>query len=166
MSEIIYKKASRDDIASLVRLRLEYFETDAYEDFTAEEKARLKPELERYFSKHIEDDCAAFIAYDKDEAVSCVLMLFYEKPANRSCTNGRFAEILGVYTKPAYRKLGLASKLMQMALDAGAEDGVSYIELGASKMGENMYRRLGFEESPSEYLDMRYSFTKNRLIIL
>jgi ribosomal protein S18 acetylase RimI-like enzyme len=53
--------------------------------------------------------------------------------------------ILNVYTEAAYRRRGLARRLMQMAMDWCEKIGVETVILHASPEGRGLYQRMGFE---------------------
>ncbi len=156
MNNTVFKCAELSDIDSLTNLRISYFRNDAYENFTDDEANLLSTEVKAYFEKHLNNDCYCFICYEEDIPKSSVIMLVYEKPANRGCPNGKFAEIIGVYTENSSRKKGYASTLMQMAIEKGKELNLSYIDLGASEMGSGLYRKLGFINYDNPYTEMQY----------
>ena len=160
VSEILCRRACTADVPALTDIRMDYFVKDAYDHLTEEQTRTLRAGVEASLTRHIGADCHGYLAMDGDTAVSCVLMTVYEKPANLSAPNGRFAEILGVYTRADYRGRGLATRLMELALEDAAGLELSYVELGASEMGAEIYRRLGFVESRSEYLPMRFPFER------
>ncbi|MBQ8648377.1 MAG: GNAT family N-acetyltransferase [Oscillospiraceae bacterium] len=160
MSEIQCRRATPADVPMLTDVRMDYFLKDAYDHLTGEQARILRAGVADSLARHIGADCHGYLAVDGDKAVSCVLMTVYEKPANLTAPNGRFAEILGVYTRAAHRGQGLATRLMELALEDAAGLDLSYVELGASEMGAGLYRRLGFVDTPSEYLPMRFKFTR------
>jgi len=53
--------------------------------------------------------------------------------------------ILNVYTEPAYRRQGLARRLMRVAMDWCEKEGVEGVILHASEEGRSLYESLGFE---------------------
>ena len=79
-----------------------------------------------------------------------------EKPANVVFQTGRTGFVLNVYTKPDYRKQGIAKKLMKMLLSDAERFKLDFVELKASKDGYNLYKSIGFKEVFSEYTEMKY----------
>lgn len=55
------------------------------------------------------------------------------------------AYILNVYTDPAYRRRGLAKKLVSQLLDEARTLGLHIVELHASSAGKPIYESLGFK---------------------
>ena len=56
----------------------------------------------------------------------------------------RRANVLNVYVRPAFRRRGLARRLMQTALDWCRAQGLSVVILHASQAGRPLYEALGF----------------------
>jgi len=55
--------------------------------------------------------------------------------------------ILNVYTEPAFRRQGLARRLVEAALEWCREHGVKTVILHASDEGRALYRRMGFQST-------------------
>lgn len=65
------------------------------------------------------------------------------------------AEILNVYTEPAFRRKGLASQLMVIMIDWCRTKGFSFVALHASAAGRPLYESLGFKPTREMRLDLR-----------
>jgi GNAT superfamily N-acetyltransferase len=65
-------------------------------------------------------------------------------PANPHSALNLRATILNVYTEPAYRRRGLARRLMQVMIDWSREQGLAAVFLHASHAGRPLYESLGF----------------------
>jgi GNAT superfamily N-acetyltransferase len=59
----------------------------------------------------------------------------------------REALVVNVYVEPAYRRQGLARRLMEAILAWSREHGVERVSLHASMMGQPLYESLGFVHS-------------------
>jgi GNAT superfamily N-acetyltransferase len=59
----------------------------------------------------------------------------------------REALVVNVYVEPAYRRHGLARRLMADILAWGREQGIERVSLHASSMGRSLYESLGFAPS-------------------
>jgi GNAT superfamily N-acetyltransferase len=57
----------------------------------------------------------------------------------------RRAWVLNVYSEPAYRRRGLARRLMQVAIEWARSEGFRILSLHASREGRPLYQSLGFE---------------------
>jgi ribosomal protein S18 acetylase RimI-like enzyme len=150
---MVLRKADLNDVAALVKIRLAYLEDDF--GLSEEQLSRLRSQLPEYFKNHVERDMIAYIAEEDREFISSVFLLIIEKPANPSMITGRIGNILNVYTKPEYRRRGLAGQLLKQAVKDAEDMELSYLELGASKAGYPLYKKIGFEEIQSEYVPMK-----------
>jgi ribosomal protein S18 acetylase RimI-like enzyme len=79
---------------------------------------------------------AAFVAYLGEEPVACAMTL----------VSHRVAGVFYVATVEHARRRGLGDALTRMAARAGFEMGAEAAWLGASEMGADLYRRIGFQD--------------------
>lgn len=149
------KKASKKDINEIVLIR-EAFLLGEHNDLDQQRREEIKKGSYEYLNKHLNNDCFVFIAVEDSKIVSTVFMIIFEKPAGPSFMTGKIGNIINVYTLPEYRKKGIASQLVQMALDEAKNNNVSYVELKASMMGESVYKKIGFKEEVMRYKLMKY----------
>lgn len=152
---MIFREADKNDIEALCALRLDYLRDDLGEISEGDEAA-VKAQLSVYFSARLGREFHAFIAEEDGESCSCVFLLITEKPANPHFITGKTGSLLNVYTKPGFRRKGLAGRLVDMAVDCAKANGLSKIELSATRDGAPLYFKKGFvscEDSP--YLPMK-----------
>ena len=150
-----YRLANINDIAALIVLRIEYLNEDLGSIDTLTETA-LRSDLAVYFQKHLNNDMFAFVASEGQNTVSCALLLVVEKPMSPSFLSGRTGTVFNVYTRPEYRRKGIAKRLMEMLLQCAREKELSVVELKATKDGYPLYKSLGFSESGAEYVNMKW----------
>lgn len=152
---MVYRKADINDIEKLVKIRLAYLNEDC-NGLPVELQNSIKEQLPQYYKEHIGTDFIAYIAEEKQDIVSSVFLVVIEKPANPHFLTGKIGEILNVYTKPDYRRQGIAGTLLKQAIEEAKGMNLSYLQLSASKDGYPLYKKLGFTESVSEFVPMRY----------
>ncbi len=70
-----------------------------------------------------------------------------EYPPHLNTTETTRAYIYNIYTEPAYRRRGLARRLMQILLECARERRIRHLMLHASDKGRALYESLGFEAS-------------------
>jgi ribosomal protein S18 acetylase RimI-like enzyme len=90
---------------------------------------------------------ATFIAFDGEfpaGSVSCQLHLM-PYPAVLKPERMSQGYIWSVWVDPAYRKRGISTELVTMAVDHLQEVGCTGVVLHASDAGQGVYRALGFE---------------------
>lgn len=156
---LIYRKTDENDIPQLIEMRMAYINSDMGELTTAQESA-IRGQLPDYFKRNLNKNLLAFVCRNEEteEIVSTVLMLITEKPANPHFLTGKMGTMLNVYTKPLYRRKGIGSKLVQMAISEGKERNLSFIDLHATAEGYYLYKANGFIEDKTKYCNMKFNF--------
>lgn len=143
------------DIPQLVQMRLAYL-AEEHGGILPEHNSRLEEELPVYFQKKLNQGILAYVAEEGDEIVSTALMVVIERPGNPHFLSGKTGLLLNVYTKPLYRRQGLAGRLVTMALAEAKKLDLAYVELNATAAGYPLYKKLGFDEEQSRYVRMKY----------
>jgi GNAT superfamily N-acetyltransferase len=70
----------------------------------------------------------------------------------RGNVGGICARVVAVFTEPALRRRGLASRLVREVVERGRELGVRDFRLAASSEGAGLYRELGFRSYGAEMI--------------
>lgn len=153
-----FRTAAKEDIPSLVKMRIAY-SLETYGELSETFEKKMCLELPDYFERHLDKDLRAYIALDGSEVVSTALLLVIEKPINPLVPSGQNGVVLNVFTKLENRHKGLAARLMQMLLADAKSQGLDYVELKATKSGYPLYKKLGFSDKP-ENVYMIYNFER------
>lgn len=155
-------KADTGDINDLTQLRLEYL-LDDYGEIPQDRLDLIAGSLPGYFRKHLNADLFAFLCREDGQAAGCCLLYVSEKPANPSFINGRTGSVLNVYTRPQFRRRGIARELMKMLLSEAERLGLDFVELKSTDEGYELYRSVGFEDSVSKYHNMKFVIDKRNM---
>lgn len=152
---MIFEKAGTADIEELTRLRTEYLTEDCGE--IPKEKLKLIAEgLPEYYRSHLNKDLIAFVCRREETIAGCCFLYISEKPPNPSFPRGRTGSVLNVYTRPQYRKNGIARELMKLLIAVSEEMGLDFVELKATDQGYELYRSIGFADEVSKYHNMKF----------
>lgn len=145
---MIIRKASTEDVDSLVHLRI---------DFLNEVNGREEPpegyavNLERYFFDSLtEGSFVAWIVEDGGRIVATSGMCIHSTAPNYSNPSGESAYILNMYTVPEWRGRGLASSLFSRLIEEARERGCGKATLHATKAGRKVYEKFGFHQTDDE----------------
>ena len=96
--------------------------------------------------KMAKNEYVAFFAINSDNEIiggaGAWLREWLLSPRNLS---GVDAHVIDVYVRPAYRRRGLARKLMQTLVDWCQAQGIPTVTLEASDQGRPLYDSLGFD---------------------
>lgn len=152
---MIFEKASQNDISDLVALRIAYLLED-YGDIAADRLSLISENLPDYFHAHLNKDLFVFVCRDERILVGCCFLYVSEKPSNPTFLNGKTGTVLNVYTKPQFRKQGIAGKLMKQLLAESETLNLDYVELQATDAGYHLYKSIGFHDVISKYHHMKY----------
>ncbi|MBR4628411.1 MAG: GNAT family N-acetyltransferase [Ruminococcus sp.] len=151
---MILRKAVIGDIPVLTELRVSYLAED-YGTLPKESEEMIRRQLPDYFRRSLDNGLLAYIAEDNGCAAGCCMLVVSEKPANPRFPHGLTGTVLNVYTKPEYRRQGIAAKLMEMLIADAKALGLDLIELKATPAGVKLYKSLGFEQDFSKYTGMK-----------
>ena len=152
-----FRTATMNDLDHVLAMRIAYLK-EIHVKLEDKELGALLKHLPDYYKRHMGKDFFAYIALDDGIPVATVYLLIIERPANLRFITGKTGILLNVYTHPDYRKRGLASALLSMAIAEAKRQNVSNVELQATDMGIPVYEKLGFTHKPSQYTYMEYRF--------
>ena len=134
------------DIPALIDMRTAYILED-FGELSPEDEAIMRKTLPDYFSEHLNRDCIAFLAKDGETVVSVALLMILQKPCHPKMIHGKMGEVLSVYTLPAYRRQGIAKKLLSLVVAEAKAYGCGTVQITASDMGVLLYTDFGFQKN-------------------
>lgn len=142
--EVTIRQATVADIPDLVRLRRLMFEWMGCDDpaqLDATDEANAA-----YFAETIPTDefCGWLAVTPAGEAVGSGGAVVDRHPPGPSNLSGRIGYIMDISVVPSQRRQGIARRLMKTAIDWLAEQGIHYITLHTTEMGQPLYEELGF----------------------
>ena len=152
---MIFEKANANDISTLTDLRIEYLLED-YGEIPQDKLSLISADLPPYFDSHLNKDLFAFVCRDDDIIAGCCFLYISEKPSNPSFINGKTGTVMNVYTRPQFRRKGIAGRLMKMLLAESEKLRLDFVELKSTDAGYKLYRSIGFEDVVSKYHNMKY----------
>jgi len=142
--ELNYKRATISDIELLTKTRIEVLvATDRIN--SSVDLDTLEEASKEYYKKALADDShVAYLIFDGSTFIASGGVCFYEvMPTYGDCT-GKRAYIMNMYTRPEYRRKGIAYKTLNLLVGAAYERGVSYISLEPTEISKHLYEKFGF----------------------
>lgn len=141
---IIYRKATLDDLQILVKTRIEVLRivngfTDSI-DMTGVENASK----DYYLDNLTNENHIGYLIFDGDVFVGTGGISFYQVMPTCDNPTGKKAYIMNMYTRQEYRRKGIASQTLTLLLNEARIRGITCIGLEASDMGRAMYIKFGF----------------------
>lgn len=138
--------ADNQDIDRLINLRLDFFQ-ECFAPQSAEETTRLAEGLRDYYARHLGHDFLAVLAETLEgELAAAAFLTLLERAPSPVVPNGRVGDVGNVLVYPAFRRRGLATRVMKRLIDEARSRGLSRIDLAATPAGRGVYLKLGFVE--------------------
>lgn len=143
LENITIRTADLNDVETLVRFRFLYM-TDVEGELTEAQTNALKSQLPEYFRSHIGQDFTAYFAEEKGVPVAVIFMVRLQKPASVHFLSGSTCYLMNVYTCDGYRRMGIASQILDRLIEDAKKEGITCIDLSATEMGKPVYLKKGF----------------------
>lgn len=143
--EVNYRKLTEKDLEIFIQMRMSQLQEEG-----AEVTCDLEPPLRDYYRRHLTGKTfVSWLAVDGEEIIGTSGISFVEKPPYYGCTSGKIGLLSGMYIKEAYRRRGIAKKLLEKVVAEAKEYGCKTIQITASDMGVLLYRDFGFQNNPN-----------------
>lgn len=148
--DIIYKKASIDDIDYLTKTRIEVLRAANGLSDTAD-LSLVEQQSYNYYKESLQSGHhMAYLAFDGDMFAGAGGVSFFRVMPTCSNPNGYKAYIMNMYTRPAYRRRGIAFRMLDLLTREAVKRGITHISLEATKMGRPLYEKYGFVQMEDE----------------
>jgi GNAT superfamily N-acetyltransferase len=148
MQEIVYRRAIAADIPALVRMRAVFLAEVSGTD--ANDLALLEA-LGKFFAATIAgEDFVTMLAVAADRVVASGGLVYHRHPPSQKNLSGREPYVLNMYTLPAYRGRGIATKILLELAEIVRAGGGRRIRLHTYPKAAAVYARLGFVPTGDE----------------
>ncbi len=135
-----YRRMTAEDMEIFAAMRIRQLVEEG-----AQAEGDLLPALLDYYRRHLSDGTfVAWLALDGERIVGTSGISIVEKPAWFGCPTGKIGLISSMYTDKAYRRQGIARRLLTLVTDAAKEQGCGAVWITASDMGVPFYAGCGF----------------------
>ena len=145
-----YRKATAADIELLIRTRIEVLlAANGLPDDT--DMGEVEKQSRIYYEHAIPDGThTAFLAFDGDRFVGAGGISYYQVMPTYHNPTGRKGYVMNMYTRPEYRRMGIAAHMLDLLVHDARERGLVYISLEATAAGRPLYEKYGFSAAASE----------------
>lgn len=147
---LIYKKATIQDIDILTETRIIVLR--AANKLTDDvDMTEIKNQSYEYYRQALGDDThVAYLVLDGEEFVGAGGVSFFGVMPTYHNHTGKKAYIMNMYTKPEYRRQGIAYRTLDLLVSEAKARGITAISLEATKMGRALYETYGFVKMNDE----------------
>lgn len=148
--DLIYKRATLEDINTLVETRIEVLRA-ANKLCADTDMGEVERQSYLYYQKALSDGShIAYLVFDESGCIGTGGVSFLQVMPTYHNPSGKKAYIMNMYTNPKYRRKGIAYKTLDMLIKEIKSKGISSISLEATDMGRPLYEKYGFVKMNSE----------------
>ena len=148
--KIIYKRATLDDLELLVETRITVLRA-ANKLSDEVDMAEVELQSYEYYKETLSKEThVAYLVFDGDVFVGAGGVSFFRVMPTFHNPTGEKAYIMNMYTKPEYRRKGIAFKTLDLLVAEAKKKGISAISLEATDMGKPLYLKYGFVKMNDE----------------
>jgi GNAT superfamily N-acetyltransferase len=152
--DVLIRQATCDDIPELLRHRQGMYEDMGYSD--AEAMSAMVSSCKPYLATALANGTLhGWLACVGERVAAGGVVLISPWPSHPYDGQCRRATILNMYTDAAFRRQGIARRLMQTMIDWCRKEGFVHVTLHASDKGRPLYESLGFEPTNEMRFDLR-----------
>lgn len=148
--ELNYKKATLDDINILADTRVEVLRAANRLGASVDMSEVRSQSLEYYLEAFKDNNIITYLVFDKENFAGSGSVCFYRVMPTFHNPSGYKAYIMNMYTNPAYRRRGIAYKILDLLVNEARNRNISCISLEATDMGRPLYEKYGFKKMNSE----------------
>lgn len=149
-----YKRATIEDIDILTKTRIEVLRA-ANRLSENVDMSEVEKQSKKYYEKALYDDThIAYLAFDSIGNENCYVgaggVSYFQVMPTYHNPSGNKAYIMNMYTKPEYRRKGIALKTLNLLVEDAKSRGITAISLEATDMGRPLYEKYGFLKMKDE----------------
>lgn len=147
---IEYRWATPDRLDELVTTRVEVL-LAANRLAPDTDMSEVEAQSRRYYREALADGShAALLATDGGQFVGAGGVSYYRVMPTYHNPTGKKAYIMNMYVRPAYRRKGIATRILDLLVEDAKRRGVRQIALEATAAGRPLYEKYGFVPMDSE----------------
>ena len=147
---LIYKMATLKDLDILIETRIEVLRA-ANKLSSDTDMSEVERQSYDYYQKALcNGSHIAYLVLDENCVVGAGGVSFFRVMPTYHNPSGNKAYIMNMYTKPDYRRKGIAYKTLDMLIKDIKSRGISAISLEATEMGRPLYEKYGFVKMNDE----------------
>ena len=150
--DFILKRAEVKDAELLAEMRMEMRKERETVVCPMPDGEFYKNLLDFFRTRIADGSFIAYIVWDGTQAAACSGLSIQVHPPTYENPTGKHGYISNMYTRPAWRRMGIAKLLVDQLADAAKAEGCAQLFLNASPMGRSVYVRYGFQPVNGEMI--------------
>ena len=151
-----YRKASIGDLDLLTKTRIEVLRAaNGLSDDT--DLTEVERQSYEYYRKTLCDGThTAYLVFDNERFAGTGGISYYQVMPTYHNPSGKKAYIMNMYTRPEYRRQGIARHVLDILINDAKSKGIRFITLEATQMGRPLYENVGFIPMRNEMILPEY----------
>ena len=147
---LTYKKATIEDIDILTETRIQVLRA-ANQLSNKVDLSEMRKQSYHYYQKALCDGThVAYLIFDEHRFAGTGGVSFFQVMPTYHNVSGNKAYIMNIYTKPAYRRRGIAYRILDLLVSDIRSKGVIAVFLEATEAGRPLYEKYGFVKMNDE----------------
>lgn len=147
---VVYKRATIEDINILVETRMEVLRAANKLSEDADMSEVEKQTCDYYQRALCDGSHIAYLVFDEGHFAGAGGVSFFQVMPTYHNPSGNKAYIMNMYTRPEYRRQGIAYKTLDLLITDAKSKGITAISLEATDMGRPLYEKYGFVKMNDE----------------
>ena len=150
LKNIEFRKATPEDIDLLVRTRIEVLRAANGLTGTTD-MSEVEKQSSEYYEKALADDThTAYLVFDHGRFIGTGGISYYRVMPTYHNPTGRKGYIMNMYTRPEYRRKGIAFHTLDLLVRDARKKGITFVSLEATGTGRPLYEKYGFSGMKDE----------------
>ena len=150
LQDMEFRKATAEDIDLLVRTRIEVLRA-ANGLADSADMSEVEKQSRAYYEKALADEThTALLVFDRDQFIGAGGISYYRVMPTYHNPTGRKGYIMNMYTRPEYRRKGIAFHTLDLLVQDARKKGITSVSLEATEAGRPLYEKYGFSDMKDE----------------
>jgi len=152
MVNVRFKKAELFDLNLLIKVRIEVLRAANQLSDTVD-MSIIEQESYNFYQNCLgKEEHASYLAFEGDNFIGCGSVCFYHIMPTYHNPSGKNAYIMNLYTRPDFRRRGIASAILDLLVQEAKKHKITQISLEATPMGRTLYEKYGFIPMQNEMI--------------
>lgn len=147
---LIYKKATMEDLELLTKTRIEILRAANHLPPNTDMDEVEKQSCDYYKKALCDGTHIAYLIFHNSSFIGAGGVSFFQVMPTYHNPSGKKAYIMNMYTKPEYRRKGIAYQTLDRLIGDAKSRGITAISLEATAMGRPLYEKYGFVKMNDE----------------
>ena len=150
LQDMEFRKATAEDIDLLVRTRIEVLRA-ANGLADSADMSEVEKQSRAYYEKALADGThTALLVSDHGQFIGAGGISYYRVMPTYHNPTGRKGYIMNMYTRPEYRRKGIAFHTLDLLVRDARGKGITSVSLEATAAGRPLYEKYGFSGMKNE----------------